>query len=93
MRKYENERSEELALATDCGSAEVHYTVKRRGEPLPETVEVASEARRLLKAKLESISDEIEEATLTTKIEEQFVPPIPLNIDFEDLYKHFEDYK
>lgn len=93
LKKSEEERLEDFDVVTDCDSATIKYTVKKTVEPHAETVEVAAEARRLLKAKLERISDEIEEITLTTKIGDGFVPPVPLNIDFEDLYKHFEEYK
>lgn len=93
LKKSEEERLEELALATDMGTAAVKYTVRKKVEPFTETVEAATEARRLLKAKLERISDEIEEATLTTRIDSEYEPPVPLNIDLEDLYQHFEDYQ
>lgn len=93
LKMNEEEYQEELSLATDMGTAEVRYTMKKTVEPFAEAVEAAAEARRLLKTELDKISDEIEEATLTTKIDEEFEPPVPLNIDLDDLYKHFEEYK
>lgn len=93
LKKQEEESLADISLVTDMATADVKYTVKKVVEPIAGAVEAVVEERRLLKAELEKISDEIEEATLTTKIDEKYIPPIPLNIEIEEIYENFEDYK
>ena len=86
-------RDGSLNVATNMGSASVSYTIVKKETPLPDVVDVATAARTELNAKLDAVSDAIEAATLTVQVEQCYVPPIPISISFEDLYRDFDTYK
>lgn len=92
LENVETESLGTMNVATDMGTAEVNYNVKRNRVPMEGVVELASQKRLLLQTELDELSDAIEAATLGTQIPKECVPPIPLNITPDELYKNFEKY-
>lgn len=92
LENDENEKEGSMTVATDMGSATVNYTINTTKTVATEVVRAAADEKLAREAELETLSDEIEAASLGTAIAKEFTPPVPLNITAEDLYANIEKY-
>jgi len=92
LESVETETVGTMNVTTDMGTAAVNYNVTKTRVPMDGVVELASRLRLELQTELDDLSDAIEAASLGTSIPKECVPPIPLNITPDELYKNFEKY-
>lgn len=88
----ESERDEEQSLTFSRNSEKLQasYTLTRVKTPLPRVVEAAkAEYNRILEL-TSDLSDAIEAAALTSRLDDKAVPAFPLTADLDYIYEHFE---
>lgn len=88
----EKETQEYLTVPTEMGSANLSYTVVTTTTEDEAAQAMAREKLRELTKAVDELSDSIEEAAITTHLDKEFEPPIPINLTAEELYNDLECY-
>lgn len=91
MVEDEHDEVQSLTFSRNNEKLQANYTVTRVKTPLPGVVEAAkAEYNRVLEL-TSDLSDAIEAAVLTSRIDEQAVPAFPLTADLDYIYAHFAE--
>lgn len=90
LGESECDEEQSLTFIRNSEKLQASYTLTRVKTPLTGVVEAAKKEYNRLLELTSDLSDAIEAAALTSRIDDKAVPAFPLTVDLDYIYEHFE---
>lgn len=90
MEEVESESKEYITFNNGTEKLQASYTVVTTTKPDKEVVELARQEYFRIKELTNDLSDAIEAAAITSRIDDKAIPGFPVTADLDYLYEHYE---